>query len=385
MNKFEWLSRLVAFDTTSRNSNLELINFINDALCANQIETKLIYDATRSKANLFAILPAQHGNRQEGIILSGHTDVVPVEGQEWQTNPFIATKLQDKIAGRGTCDMKGFIAVVLSLIPYFLKCKLIHPIYFSFSYDEEIGCLGVPSLIESITAMGIQPKACIVGEPTNMAPVVAHKGKQIFRCTVHGAAAHSSLTTSGCNAIEHAARLICFIRDLADTYQTNGPFDLHYDVPFTSLTTNLIQGGNSQNTIPDICEFIYEFRNLPEVNANEIRKKIDDQIQHQLLPKMRKENSNANVIVNYIGGAPGLSISENDQLTQLIRKLTNEHAIKKVAYGTEAGLFQEAAIPTILCGPGSIDQAHRANEYVTIAQLDQCEAFIKNLIKEFCE
>jgi len=380
MNKFEWLSRLVAFDTTSRNSNLELINFINESLLTHHIETKLIRDSTQSKANLFAILPAQNGNRQGGLILSGHTDVVPVDGQEWQTNPFIATQLQDKIMGRGTCDMKGFIAVVLSLVPYFLKCKLIHPIYFSFSYDEEIGCLGVPSLIDAVKAMDIKPKACIVGEPTNMTPVVAHKGKQIFRCTLHGAAAHSSLTTSGCNAIEHAARLICFIRDLADTYQTNGPFDPYFDVPFTSLATTLIQGGNSQNTIPDSCEFTFEFRNLPEDNAHEIRKKIDDEIHHELLPKMRRENSNAKVIVDYIGGAPGLSISEDDPLTQLVRKLTNEHAIKKVAYGTEAGLFQEADIPTIICGPGSIDQAHRANEYVTIDQLNKCEAFIKGLI-----
>lgn len=380
MNKFEWLSRLVSFDTTSRNSNLELIHFVKDWLAELGVESFLTHDVSEPKANLFATIPAQNGEKNGGLILSGHTDVVPVDGQNWDTNPFEAVKKGDFIYGRGTCDMKGFLSVALSLVPDFLKMKLHHPIHLALSYDEEIGCLGAPFMIDKIVEMQIKPHACLVGEPTNMQPVTAHKGKQSFRCSVHGVAAHSSLTPQGCNAIEYAARLICFLQDLADEYCLKGPFDKHFDVPFTTLATTLISGGNALNTIPALCEFVFEFRHLPQDEAKSIRKKIDDYIAEKLLPKMRAENSAADVKLDRLGGAPGLNISEEEPIVQFVRKLTECQEIVKVAYGTEAGLFQKAEIPTIICGPGSIEQAHRANEYVAIEQLEKCEKFLKEIV-----
>lgn len=383
MNKFEWLTRLVAFDTTSRNSNLELINTIQEWFAKHNIVSQLIKDVNEPKANLFATIPAADGSKTGGLILSGHTDVVPVDGQDWQTNPFAATQIDNRIFGRGTCDMKGFIAIALSLVPEFIKMKLQYPVHFAFSYDEEIGCRGAPFMINEIVAANIKPKACLVGEPTDMRPVIAHKGKQTFRCSVHGVAAHSSLTPQGCNAIEYAARLICYVRDLADQYRKNGPFDDCYDVPFTTLTTNLIKGGNAQNTIPAFCEFIFEFRALTQDQPKKIRQQVDDYINKDLLPKMRNENASANIVLDMISGAPGLDASEEAEFTQLIRTLANVKEKIKVAYGTEAGLFQQAEIPTIICGPGSIEQAHRANEYVEIEQLIKCESFLIETIKKF--
>lgn len=232
MNSFDWLARLVAFDTTSRNSNLELIADIEAWLKRHHIPSRLTHDSTGQKANLFATLPAANGDISGGIILSGHTDVVPIDGQKWHTNPFKAELIEDKIYGRGTCDMKGFIAVVLSLIPELQQSALKQPVHFAFSYDEEVGCLGARLLIADLQQIGVKPKACIVGEPTDMHPIVAHKGIQVFRCRVHGAAAHSSLTHRGCNAIEYAAKIINYLRDLADLMRLAGPFDQHFDVPF---------------------------------------------------------------------------------------------------------------------------------------------------------
>lgn len=379
MNTQTWLSRLIAFDTVSRHSNLSLIAAVQEWLADHQIASRLIKDAVEPKANLFATIPAANGSVDGGIILSGHTDVVPVDGQTWDSDPFVAIERDGKLYGRGACDMKGFIAVALALIPYFRTLKLKKPIHFAFSYDEEIGCRGAPFMIDELKKMGLRPDACIVGEPTEMRPVVAHKGKQSFRCSVHGVAAHSSLTTKACNAIEHAAKLICFIREMADTYQQRGPYDSHYDVPFTTLTTNLIKGGNAYNTIPALCEFIFEFRNLPMDKPTEIHERIIRYIQDKLLPDMKREHPDADVVLDTIAAAPGLEISEEAALTKLLRQISGEQEILKVAYATEAGLFQEAAIPTIVCGPGSIEQAHRANEYVAMSQLAECERFLQQI------
>lgn len=384
MDTSTWLSRLISFDTTSRNSNLDLIHCIEDELKKLSIASQLISHASQPKANLFATLPAENGSIEGGIVLSGHTDVVPIDGQNWDSPPFTATKRDGKIFGRGACDMKGFIAAVLALVPEFKKLRLKQPIHLAFSYDEEIGCLGAPFLIDEIKKRNIHPKACIVGEPTDMRPVVAHKGKQSFRCSVHGVAAHSSLTTQGCNAIDYAAKLICFIRDMTDEFQKNGPFDEHYDVPFTTLATNLISGGNSYNTIPAFCEFVFEFRNLPQNTPLSIRNKIKQYIDQELLPKMKKENAAANIVLETLAAAPGLAASEEDAITKLLRKISNEKETIKVAYTTEAGMFHEADIPTLVCGPGSIEQAHRANEFVSLEQLEKCETFLKSLVKEFC-
>lgn len=381
MNTMEWLTRLVAFDTTSRNSNLDLIDAVQDWFARHKIAVRITRDAKEQKANLFATLPAHDGRSDGGIILSGHTDVVPVDGQQWDTDPFSATLRGDRIFGRGTCDMKGFLAVALALVPELLGMKLPRPVHMAFSYDEEIGCRGAPLIIADLQQAGIHADACIVGEPTKMQPIVAHKGVQGFRCMVSGHAAHSSLTPQGCNAIEYAARLICFLRGMADEFRRQGPFDEHFDVPFTSVSTNMVKGGNAGNTIPAQCEFFFEFRNLPDVKPREVIARIHayaNELQHE----MQREKSGTAIVIDQVAAVPAFESSEEAEMTRLARRVSGEKEIRKVAYGTEAGLFQQAHIPTIVCGPGNIEQAHRANEYVLVEQLRMCEEFLRAVVSE---
>ncbi|WP_058534026.1 acetylornithine deacetylase [Legionella saoudiensis] len=380
MTTLEWLTKLVAFDTTSRNSNMPLIDYVANALHDRKIESILIHDSKEPKANLLATLPGKNGCHEGGIILSGHTDVVPVDGQDWATDPFKATVIGDKVFGRGTCDMKGFIAVVLALIPELKARNFDFPIHFAFSYDEEIGCLGAPHLIEKMLALNYQPKACIVGEPTLMLPVIGHKGKRSYRCQIHGVAAHSSLTNQGCNAIEHAASFISYLRSIAQYFKTQGIQDNAYDVPYTTLTTNLVKGGNSYNTIPSLCEFIFEFRNLAQDDPDALHRNILAYVAEQLEPALHEEQAIAKVVLDTIANAPGLDTPPTEVLVRAAQAASNSPELLKVAYATEAGLFQQAHIPTIVCGPGSIEQAHRADEFVTLEQLQRCEQFIRDIL-----
>ncbi|MFV0283040.1 MAG: acetylornithine deacetylase [Castellaniella sp.] len=376
----EWLRRLVAFDTTSRHSNLAMIETIRDALAAHGIASELTYAPAGNKANLFATLPAQDGATQGGIVLSGHTDVVPVDGQDWRSDPFALTERDGRLYGRGTADMKGFIAASLALVPHFLSLERRKSLHLAFSYDEEVGCLGAPVMLEALRRRGVRAEGCVVGEPTGMRVVVAHKGMNLYRCRVHGKAAHSSLTPHGCNAVEYAARLICRIRDLADQLRSEGPYDEAFDVPFTTMGTNLIAGGIAVNTIPDSCEFSYEFRNLPGLSPDDIQDRIDACIQTELLPRMRQEYDAARVEIDALPVVvPSLETAEHEAITRLARALTGDNAISKVSYGTEAGQFQNAGIPAVICGPGHIEQAHRADEFIDIAQLDACEGFLRKL------
>ncbi|STX29003.1 acetylornithine deacetylase [Legionella beliardensis] len=379
MTTIDWLSALIAFDTTSSKSNLQLIHTIADWFLQHNIKSRFTSKAD-NKANLFATLPSVDGNTQGGIILSGHTDVVPVVGQAWDSDPFKAELRDDKVFGRGACDMKGFIAVTLALLPKLQALNLNFPVHFAFSYDEEIGCCGAPVMIADLKPLNCNPKLCIVGEPTNMQPVVAHKGIRVFRCQIQGNAAHSSLTPNGCNAIEYAAKLILFLRQLAEKFKKE-QLDRDFDVPFTTLTTNMIQGGNAHNIIPAYCEFVFEFRHLPEHAASSIKNQIDQYINSHLLHEMQQEYPLAAVNLNEIAGVPSFAAHADSKLTQLCQAITGQYAAKKVAYATEAGLFQEAAISTIVCGPGSIEQAHRANEFVTLAQLQQCEQFLLAVVE----
>ncbi len=383
MNTRQWLEKLVAFDTTSRNSNLELITTVRDSLQQQGITPWFAHNKERTKANLFATLPAtqgpEAGNTQGGIVLSGHTDVVPVDGQNWDSDPFKLTERDGLLYGRGSCDMKGYIAASLALVPEFLAMPRTKPLHLAFSYDEEIGCAGAPSMLAELQERGIHPEGCVVGEPTNMQVVVAHKGINVFSCSVHGKSAHSSLTPQGCNAIEYAARLICAIRDFADAYKVNGPYDTLYDVPFSTMTTNQIRGGIAINTIPNLCEFTYEFRNLPGMSPDKIQEQITHYVRDHLLPKMQAEYPDARIDIGVIAGSPALETAEQEAITALVRALTQDNEKRKVAYATEAGLFQRIGIPTIVCGPGDIIQAHKPNEFVAIAQLERCEEFLRKL------
>lgn len=376
MDTLSWLKILVGFDTVSRLSNLALIEKVQAWLQERQIESHLSYNAEKSKANLFATIPAADGGLVNGLVLSGHTDVVPVDGQQWETPPFELTQVNERLYGRGTSDMKGFIAVVLALIPEMQSMSLNYPIHIALSFDEEVGCLGAPLLIAEMRTLGIKPRACIVGEPTSMQPIVAHKGIQSFRCRILGCSAHSSLTNKACNAIEYAAQLICHIRHVADDLRLSGPVDPHFDVGFTSVSVNMIKGGIAHNTIPDECEFIFEFRQLPSIHPDTIINRIKEYAQNDLQRRMREEYQQAEVMIESLGAVPSFETSIDEALLPI-------EQIKKVAYATEAGLFEQAKIPTIVCGPGSIEQAHRANEYIELAQLRACEEWLKRLITSF--
>ncbi|AVO33909.1 acetylornithine deacetylase [Ottowia oryzae] len=379
MTSQDWLARLAAIDTTSRNSNLGLIETVRDDLRARGLDPWLSSNAEGTKANLFCTLPAQDGGTQGGIALSGHTDTVPVDGQNWTSDPFALTERDGRLYARGSCDMKGFIACAVALVPEFLATPRAKPLHLALSYDEEIACIGAPVMLADLQQRGVKVDGAIVGEPTSMQPVVAHKGLNAYRCRVHGKAAHSSLTPQGCNAIEHAAQLICAIREMAEQWRANGPFDQFYDVPYSTITTNLIGGGIAMNTIPQLCEFTYEFRNLPMLSPADIQGRIDAYIQTELLPRMQREFPGAAVEIENLAAAPGLDASEQAAITQLVRALTADKSVRKVAYGTEAGLFQGAGIPTVVCGPGSIEQAHKVDEFVAIDQLAQCEKFLRQV------
>ncbi len=370
-------------DTTSRVPNIGLIETVRDALAERGIVSTLTLDERGNGAqwaNLFATIPASDGATNGGVVLSGHTDVVPVDGQQWDSDPFKPEIRDGRLYGRGTCDMKGFIGAVMALVPEMQAATLAKPIHLAFSFDEEVGCAGAPLMIADLKKRGLKPDGCIVGEPTSMRPIVAHKGIHAYRCCVRGQAAHSSLTPQGLNAIEYAARLICHIRDLADQMRRDGPFDECFDVPFTTAQTSTIEGGNAINTVPADCRFAFEFRNLPTLDPAPIFERIERYAHDTLLPQMRREHPNAAIEFTRIASAPGLDATEQAAITELVRALTGDRATRKVAYGTEAGLFAQAGVPSVVCGPGDIQQAHRANEYVELSQLTACENFLRKFI-----
>ena len=375
-----WTEKLVSIDTTSSVPNLGLIETVRDELARLGVASTLIRDQREGWANLFATVPAHDGSTEGGIVLSGHTDVVPVAGQAWDSDPFRPEVRDGKLYGRGTCDMKGFIATGLALVPSILERRLAQPVHFALSYDEEIGCVGAPSMVADLQRRGLRPSGCIVGEPTGMRAVVAHKGIRTYQCCVRGHAVHSSLTPQGLNAIEYAARLICFIRDLADEFRANGPRDPLFDVPFSTAQTGLIGGGIAVNTVPAECKFQFEFRNLPTVAPDQIIGRIEAYASDHLLPVMRAEHADAAIEFRQLASAPGLDTAEQAAITALVRSLTGDTGTRKVAYGTEAGLFSQVGIPTIVCGPGHIEHAHRANEYVALDQLAQCERFLSQVV-----
>jgi acetylornithine deacetylase len=372
---------LIGYDTTSSRSNLALIDFVHTWLKSHGVERIFVVrDAAGAKANLFATLPAANGDTARGLLLSGHTDVVPVTGQAWSSDPFDARIRAGRLYGRGACDMKGFIGVALGLVPAILRRRLREPLHFALSFDEEVGCLGLPLLLAELAERGIRPRGCVVGEPTGMRPVVAHKGNNGYRCCVRGRAAHSSLSPHGVNAIEYAARLICRIREIADTLKRDGPFDHAFAVPCSTAQTGLIAGGNALNTVPERCEFQFEYRNLPGDDPDYLFERVARFAREQLEPQMRAVAAEASIDFEKIGTTVALEVDEHAAITQLVRALCHDSAVRKVAYGTEAGLFARVGVPTVICGPGSIEQAHKADEFVALDQLDACSGFIVRLV-----
>ncbi len=378
---FALIERLIGFDTTSRDSNLGLIEWTRDYLKGYGIASRLTYDASGKKANLFATV--EKGNKP-GIVLSGHTDVVPVDGQDWSSDPFKAIVKNEKIYGRGACDMKSYLAVVLAMAPRFAAADLKAPIHFALSYDEEVGCVGARGLLEDLARNDIRPAGAVIGEPTSMRPVIAHKGKRSYQCCVRGREAHSALTPQGVNAIEYAARIITYIRHMAERMRDCEPRDHGFDVPFTTLQTGVIAGGTAGNIVPRECIFQFEFRYLPGADPDALEREIKDYAERVILPEMRRTDAGTGISFETKAEIPGLDTGEAEEVTRLAQALSRDKSASKVAYATEGGLFQRAGIPAVICGPGSIEQAHKPDEYVTLEQVRLCESFMERLLEQMC-
>ena len=373
IDSIEMVGRLVGFDTTSRSSNLALIEFVRDYLDGLGVASELVFDETGNKANLYAKLgPEGIG----GIMLSGHTDVVPVDGQDWHSDPFAVLARDGRLYGRGTADMKSFLAVVLGLLPRLAARPLRIPLHLAFSYDEEVGCRGARRLIAAIADRPDRPRLCIVGEPTLMQPVTGHKGKRSFRCRVRGFECHSALAHLGVNAIEAAAEMIALLKTMARQRRDAGPFDPEYTPAYTTIQTGVVHGGTALNIVPKDCAFDFEFRLLPgedpEAGIGELRAFAED----RLLPEMRAVRPEAAIEFEELSAFPGLDTADDAEITRLVASLTGANATAKVSFGTEGGLFQQAGIATIVCGPGSIEQAHKPDEFIDLDQIAQCERFI---------
>ncbi|WP_440463808.1 acetylornithine deacetylase [Psychrobacter sp. ASPA161_6] len=385
----DWLTRLIGFDTVSRHSNLALIEDVK-AYCEQLgLSVDLTFNEAKNKANLFVTVPAgaNADDVNHGLVLSGHTDVVPVDGQDWTSEPFTATIRGDKLYGRGACDMKGFIACALTMLPQAVKLsnagQLRRPLHLALSFDEEIGCLGAPLILADLKARGITPDYCIVGEPTNMAMVVAHKGIAVYRCRVHGKSAHSSLIAQGVNAISYASRLVGYVDTLAEELSTrNGALedgDEIFTVPYSTLSVGTIHGGTATNIVPNLCEFTFDYRNLPHMTQDDVLEPIQAKIA-ELNAQMQARAPETGIELMQEESVPAMTDNDSAELQSLIAALTGDDERHKVAYATEGGQFTNAGIPTIICGPGSIEQAHKADEYVELNEIVRCDGFLQKLL-----
>lgn len=366
---------LVRMNTVSANSNLELIDFAQSHLAALGVKSRITYNAERTKANLFATLGE---GKPAGVIVSGHTDTVPWDGQDWSVDPLSAVVQNERLYGRGSADMKSFIAIALSNAKRFLESDSPFAVHFAFSYEEEIGCFGVKELIADMRDAGIKPLACIVGEPTSMVPAIAHKGVYRYKCCVRGKEAHSSLTPKSVNAIEMAARVVGKVRDMAEGFERSEPRYEGFDVPFSTASVGQFHGGIADNVVPRDAEFRYEFRDLPTADAGKMQAEVVAYA-GSLEPAMKKVAPDTGFSFETICEIPSFLGAADNPITKLAQRLSGEERTTLVAFGTEAGLFKNAGIPTVVCGPGSIEQAHQPDEYVSLEQLARCELFMERL------
>lgn len=376
MNTIEILERLIGFPTVSADSNLALIDWVEAYLRERGVECRRSYDAGQGKANLLATVVPGDG----GIVLSGHTDVVPVTGQAWSSDPFRVELRDGRIYGRGACDMKGFIAAALAAVPAIRSRAGSRPLHLALSYDEEVGCRGAPQLVEGLIKLGIRPRGCVVGEPTGMRIIVGHKGAGMYRCRVSGRAAHSSLAPFGVNAIEIAARIVAETRAIAAQIERTEPRDESFDVPHSTIQVNRISGGTAGNIVADSCEMLIDIRNLAATNRDALLTKLETVIESGVLADARKVAPEADVVFEQLADIPAF---ENDPASPFVREISRSNSVErdyaKVAFGSEAGLFQQAGIATVLCGPGSIEQAHAPDEFVTLDQLERCDRMLLDL------
>lgn len=379
------IRQLIQFNTVSAHSNLPLIEWARDYLQGHGIAARLSYSLDRQKANLLATIgPGTTG----GIILSGHTDTVPVEGQHWNTPPFEAVVSGGKLHGRGAADMKAFIGVCLALVPQMQAMKLARPIHLAFTFDEETSMLGVRTLIADLRDAGLSPFACVVGEPTGLQAIVGHKGRRTLTCCVRGKSAHSSIPANGVNAIEYAARIISHLRGMAQSYRRNEQRHYGYDVPYSTILTTTIRGGLSPNTVPEECAFDFEMRHLPGTDPEGMEAEIRAFAQTQVRRRMVREWGDCEVTFETRCSFPAFEAMAasgdgmDPSASRLLEMLGKDGTpLGYMSFGTEAAWFRSAGIPCVICGPGSIEQAHKPDEYVTLAQIAQCEQLLFQLLR----
>ena len=373
----EILSRLIQFDTVSHRSNVALLDWVEAYLADHGVTGRRIYDETGEKANLLVSIGPQD---VPGYILSGHVDVVPVTGQQWTVDPFGGAIDDGKVWGRGSSDMKGFVACVLAAVPQMLARPLSTPLHLIFSHDEEIGCVGVRSAIADLTTWDVKPKGCFVGEPTAMEVVVGHKGKRAERVHFTGLSAHSSLAPTAVNAVEYAARLTVFISDLGRQMAANGPHDDLYNVAHTTAHVGVLNGGRQVNIVPDTAHLDFEFRTIGADDTAALVAQVEAYAKQTLEPQMQAICPDAQIRFETLSDTPGVDIEADAEITALAKSIAQKNGHAKVAYATEGGLFQNIDIPTVILGPGDIDRAHKADEYITLSELDDCMAALKRLI-----
>lgn len=383
-----WITRLVEIDSTSRLSNHPVLTVLAEEFSKVGIEP--VWQAAPeakngaeapAKSNLIATIAAADGTRTGGVVISGHTDVVPVDGQSWSSDPFTPEVRDGKLYGRGTADMKAWIAIAMHKLPRFVEASLNRPVHFAFTYDEEVGCLGGAEIVKKIADLGLAPDVCLVGEPSSMRVIRAHKGINVVQVTFVGVAAHSSLTPHGVNAIEYAAEFVSFMRQLADRWRDEGPYDEAFVVPFTTTSVNKVGGGTAQNIVPEACEVLLEFRNTSHVDADEVLAAIQAKVS-SLAERMGAENPAASARVEVLAKVPGLETGENGAAQRLAVAAGGIDSQDKVTYGTEAGQFAAEGIDTVVVGPGDIAQAHAADEFVSLEQLRACEDFFDALLEQ---
>lgn len=376
----DMIARLIGFDTVSRHSNLDLIHYVRDYLAEHGVDSHLVHSPDGNKANLFATVGP---NVEGGVVLSGHTDVVPVDGQPWNSDPFTLLEKDGRLYGRGTCDMKAFSAIGLAKVPQMLEKGLKRPVHFALSYDEEVGCFGAPSMIERLVTDIARPAAVIVGEPTSMQPVVAHKGIAALQTTVIGHEAHSSQMQRGVSAVMTAARLVSFINDMADQNKANADPACRFEPPYTTLHVGTIQGGTALNIISRECRFVWDIRVLPGDDWNHYLARFQEYAD-SLLPAMKAIAPNASISTEILASAPPLQ-DQGGAAQELVFDILDHRQTQVAPYAAEAGQFQEKGFPVVLCGPGSIDQAHQPDEYIDISQVTACEQFMDQLIDRLAQ
>jgi len=375
----ELIRQLLRFDTTSRRSNLALIDWVRDYLRSLGISSRLTHDDDKAKANLFATI----GNsRLPGIVLSGHTDVVPVDGQAWSVDPWAGVVKDERLFGRGAADMKSFLGIVLAAVPDMLGKPLATPIHLAFSYDEEVGCIGVGRMIRDMQDSGVAPGICIVGEPTSMKVVTGHKGKLALRAHVCGREAHSALAPYAVNALEYAAEIIVELRRMQRDAAQNGPFNREYDPPYTTLHVGVLHAGSALNIVPRECTFDFEFRTVPQDDAHRLLERLQTYCTDALLPQMQRIAPESRIGFETKSDNPGLHTEERAPIVDRIELLAKAGRGGKVGFASEAGQFQRAGFDAVICGPGSIADAHKPDEFITFEQIRKGEAFIARVIDE---